>query len=430
MKITIKHLMPLFTGSILRPKEAYASILKSNLHALSEHLSDPLGTALRHLISSLAAGERPVPTRPGAAPAALWTELFSDQSLAHKFDECAHWLSGEIKVDVYQRYAAQLAELHSTGNKPEAVKAVSEMLAFSMRVESSLPRWIAGGDAVLDMASRRSESRRNHLPLPFSAMHQDGVFAPEGLTTVGAYPGAGKTALLTTLMMHAARSGKKAAYLVLEDDRDAIIDRIASTHAGLAVGKIRTGALTAAEFGRLQDAYAQTHTELERAWFPDDISRRLTPEAVESLCREAIERHGAEVLFLDHIGEIDVTSSERHDLGIDRIAGALVSIGTTYHVPVIVAAHLRRKQGADVDSIPQLQDFAFSSSLERKSHLALGLWQANGQVGCKVLKQRSGPSGMKYALTWRQPGCTFMDECERMVEEEDHGNVRKMRDFR
>ncbi len=417
--INKKHISPLFAASTLRPKETYAAILRTNLHKLARWIEGPTGIALAHLVSVLGAGERPVSGRPGAVNSGLWSELLSDASDAHKFEGCAQWLSGQAKALTYSAFAARISELHRSGDMAACTEECERLREFVSEVEGSSPAWVTGSQAVMDLANRRDHRSRGHLLMPFSAMRSDEVVLPEGLTVVGAYPGAGKTALLTTLLEYAAQQKRKPAYLVLEDDSDAIIDRIAASGANVPIGRVRTLELNASESERLQEAYANAHSVLASGWFPSDISRRLSSDAVEAMCREAIERKGADILFVDHIGEIDVSDSERHDLGIDRIAGALVSIATTFHVPVVVAAHLRRKQGADVDTVPQLQDFAFSSSLERKAHLALGLWQTSGadgkrMVGCKVLKSRLGESGAEYAFSWRQPGCTFDLECERL----------------
>ena len=111
--------------------------------------------------------------------------------------------------------------------------------------------------------------------------------------------------------------------------------------------------------------------------------------------------------------------TDRHDLDMTEALQRLRAVSKQYKVPVVVAAHLKRRQGLDITAEPTLTDFAFSSGLERMARVALGLYKINPkpgdapQMGVAVLKQTNGPSGQAIALE--------IDESAAMVRNESSG---------
>jgi hypothetical protein len=90
--------------------------------------------------------------------------------------------------------------------------------------------------------------------------------------------------------------------------------------------------------------------------------------------------------------------SDRYDLDIADALAGLRDIAKRHQLPVVVASHVRRRQGLTVDDAPSLTDFANSSAPERMARVALGLSKVSGGIRCSVLKQTNGPSGAEVGL--------------------------------
>ena len=113
-----------------------------------------------------------------------------------------------------------------------------------------------------------------------------------------------------------------------------------------------------------------------------------------------IVRHGCKALIVDHLGEIRLERSDRHDLDIADALQQLRALAKIYGVPVVVACHLKRRDGGTED--PKLSDFAFSAGVERMARVALALTRGAGedQLRVHVLKQTSGQSGVAVDLNF------------------------------
>jgi replicative DNA helicase len=110
---------------------------------------------------------------------------------------------------------------------------------------------------------------------------------------------------------------------------------------------------------------------------------------------------GAQVLFVDHLGEIRLNRTDRHDLDIIDVLQQLRGLSKLYRVPVVVLCHLRRRDGLTVQSEPALTDFAFSAGIERMARVALGLSKpAHDTLQVHVLKQTQGISGVNVDLVF------------------------------
>jgi replicative DNA helicase len=111
---------------------------------------------------------------------------------------------------------------------------------------------------------------------------------------------------------------------------------------------------------------------------------------------------GAKAIFVDHLGEVKLERSERHDLDLGEALQSLRNLAKSSRVPVVVLSHLRRREGLNVDSEPRLTDFAFSSGIERMARVALGLWQGTRDgrdiLQVTVMKQTQGKSGITVGL--------------------------------
>jgi replicative DNA helicase len=143
------------------------------------------------------------------------------------------------------------------------------------------------------------------------------------------------------------------------------------------------------------DGAATVDTYLDKILCDDRAP--LTVADVVATCRRMVSQ-GAKAVLVDHLGEIKLERSERHDLDLAEALQQLRNLAKTARVPILVFSHLRRREGLNTDSEPRLTDFAFSSGIERMARVALGLWRGDKALNCTVLKQTQGMSGVTVAL--------------------------------
>lgn len=220
------------------------------------------------------------------------------------------------------------------------------------------------------------------------------------LTMVGALPGVGKSALLATIVYNLARSGVKVGFFSLEDERLWLTRRFLSLVSGVPLFALTTFRLSEQQHNSVYDVSDALHRLLKNVLIDD--RQGLTPSEVSASAKDMILNHGCKVIIVDHLGEMRLERSERYDLDVADALAQLRDIAKRYKMPVVVASHVRRRQGLTVDDAPHLTDFANSSAPERMARVALGLSKVKdekgGGVRVSVLKQTNGPSGAELGL--------------------------------
>ena len=217
------------------------------------------------------------------------------------------------------------------------------------------------------------------------------------LTLVGALPGVGKSALIAGVIRNLAGRNLTVGLISLEDEREWLIRRLLSLEASVPVFVLANRPLGIHQLERINERGADVHKLLTRI-LCDDRQGLTTAEVVAS-ARRMVSK-GAKAIFVDHLGEIHLERTDRHDLDIADCLSELRGIAKTHGVPVVVLTHFRRREGLATDSEPKLTDFAFSSACERKARVALGLWRSDDptELKCTVLKQTQGVPGITISL--------------------------------
>ncbi len=224
-----------------------------------------------------------------------------------------------------------------------------------------------------------------------------GGLQPGVLTLVGALPGVGKSSLIATLVRNVANSGRKVGLFSLEDERIWLARRLLSFESGVPLFLLATKPLTTAQKQQVDEAGEGVYKTLQNVVLDDRPG--LTPAEVAATARDMILNHGVKAVFVDHLGEMRLPRGERYDLDIADALAAMRDVAKRHNVPVVVASHVRRRQGLGIEQAPSLTDFANSSAPERMARVALGLskpWDDCLRV--TVLKQTNGRSGQDIDL--------------------------------
>ncbi len=222
------------------------------------------------------------------------------------------------------------------------------------------------------------------------------------LTIIGALPGVGKSALLASIIRNLSARKVKVGLLSLEDSRRWVTSRLLAEASNVPLFVLGKRPLTKEQKQRIDEAGSGVYDSL-RHLVTDDTSGMTTAQVVASARR--MVAMGCKVILVDHLGEIRLERTDRHDLDIADALQQLRAIAKVYSVPVVVACHLKRRDGLTPEVAPRLSDFAFSAAVERMARVALGLYRADkgGLMGVSLLKQTEGPSGYEFNLNLSKP---------------------------
>lgn len=241
------------------------------------------------------------------------------------------------------------------------------------------------------------------------------------LTMVGALPGVGKSALVAGVVHHLAARGVTVGFMSLEDEAAWLPRRLLALEAHVPAFVLANRRLGSNQRDRVASAWGRLNEQLRHV-LVDDRPALTTADVVAS-ARRMVSR-GAKAVIIDHLGEIALQRSERHDLDIDACLRDLRAVAKTYRVPVWVLSHLRRREGLTIFDEPRASDFAFSSASERKARVALGLYREKGRddsLSVVVMKQTQGAAGVTLSLNLDAASGVVVDTAATKEQREMYG---------
>ncbi len=234
------------------------------------------------------------------------------------------------------------------------------------------------------------------------------------LIVIGALPGVGKSALVSTIARNVARNGKKIGIISLEDEASWLPWRILSRESSVEQFVLRFRKLSTFQHECTAEGYTAADAYAQNIVMADGSENPMTIDDVVQTARDMVVKHDCCAIVVDHVGEIEMESSgDRYDLEVSRHLSRLRSVSNTYKVPVVALMHLKRREGLTVGSKPTINDFANSSGSERKSRVALGLSRSEGgdTMQIHVLKNTMGKGvGMSVEVPFQ--GSSAMLESE------------------
>jgi archaellum biogenesis ATPase FlaH len=227
------------------------------------------------------------------------------------------------------------------------------------------------------------------------------------LTILGAEPGAGKSALMARIVRNVAERGVKVGVFSLEDQSRWMVRRMVAESALLPVFVLQNRPLEKHQFERFGTAAVDVH-RIARNIVVED-RKGLMAKDIVATARVMVARHGVKAIFVDHLGEVRVNRTERHDRDIGDVLRELRAIADAHRVPVVVLCHVKRRDG--VGEEPRLTDFAFSADVERTARVALALVKpAEDRQGIHILKQTSGKKDIAVWLRFNGPAAMSTNE--------------------
>lgn len=280
----------------------------------------------------------------------------------------------------------------------EAAAAVAGKLANLAASESTIRTLRETAAELVDHLDRVNSGAEDAI-LPTGIRVLDQVIGglQPTLTLVGALPGVGKSALLATLVQSLARRGKRVGLVSLEDAASWLAWRLLSDESKVDQFILRHKKLSDFHYQSAADGFGRMHVYGDKVFLVDGADAAMNIDQVVAACNAMVVLHQVDAIVVDHLGEIAGNGDEvRYDLEVGRHLSRLRGVANKFAVPMVVAAHLRRREGLGPGDMPKLSDFANSSGAERKARVALGLSREpdSDTMHIHVLKNTNGRAGV------------------------------------
>lgn len=272
-------------------------------------------------------------------------------------------------------------QLKSGAQCDEVIAAIkADLEAAGSRVKGREPEHI--GESLAELFT----GKKDHIPFGLEPLERLKV-VPGNLCVVGARPGSGKTAMLGTIALNAARRGWECLFLSLEMPSVQIRQRMIAADAGIDLPTVEAA----------EDPKVLTGAKNLAAlpiWI-EDASLRLDVETISRLVRRFVaDRPGRNTFvvvdYLQLIGS-KMKHDKRYEL-IGHVCRELKRLAMAAKVPMVVAAQLSRNaENRGKDSKPQLSDLRESGEIEQTADQVLLLHREADRTLVRVAKYRMGP---------------------------------------
>ena len=228
------------------------------------------------------------------------------------------------------------------------------------------------------------------------------------LILLAARPGMGKTSLALNFALNVGKAtGKTVAIFSLEMSKEQLATRLLSSEALISNGKLITGSLTEADWGRI----AQAANTLNQTDIRIDDNPLLTVADMNAKCRR-MDNLGLVVIdylqLMTSAGGDSRRGNESRQQAVSDISRMLKIMAKELQVPVVCLSQLSRANEKREDKRPMLSDLRESGAIEQDADIVLFLYrddyyneasEKRNIAECIVAKNRHGETG-KVELKW------------------------------
>ncbi len=235
-----------------------------------------------------------------------------------------------------------------------------------------------------------------------------GGFQKSDLVIIAARPSMGKTALVISLLLHAAITQQKpVALFSLEMSKEQLVQRMLCSEALVDLGRLLRGRLTDDDYVRL--AQAAGHLNTAPIWI-DDSGALNVLEMRGKARRLKAEQPELGMVVVDYLQLMQggARNAENRQQEVSEISRGLKALAKELEVPVIALSQLSRAPEQRADHRPQLSDLRESGSIEQDADLVMFLYRPEyylsdmeaqekglaGKAELIISKQRNGPTGI------------------------------------
>jgi replicative DNA helicase len=309
----------------------------------------------------------------------LADELAKAQKATAEFEYAplARQLRDWQKAIVLDKDVKEMARKYNQGDLPAAIKVI-DALATKLESIDDLVTTCRFDDSTTRLAGD-VEFRKLYgaqvlkYGVPFLDEATGGI-PRRSLIVIGARTGAGKTQLVTRIAMKNAQDGKRVSILALEAEEGEIERRMKfsftstlAQHAGI---NIENWTFQDWMLYKLPEATPFEAAAEERCAVAlkgvRTLYRNYGDFGIAELEKQIIKAAKfSDLIILDHLHYVD-TDGDDDNSDYKRIVRLLRNLTLNFGVPIIVVAHLRKKQGGkSAPVIPELDDFHGTSEITK-----------------------------------------------------------------
>lgn len=254
------------------------------------------------------------------------------------------------------------------------------------------------------------------LPTGFRTLDRVTLGLERGnMVVLAARPSMGKSALALCVARHAtADLGVPIAYFVVEDSKQATVQRLLALQANVDLLKIRLPSkLTSDEWSRLAGGADQ----LARAPFYVDATAKTVAEIRSKARRQKARTPDLGLVVVDYMQLLVHGPASDVTALTGQVSQQLKMLAKDLEVPVLAISQLSRGLEKRQDKRPTLADLRQSGQIEQDADLVVFLYrdeyydpetEARGIAELNVAKNRNGPTDT-VKLAWKKERAKFTD---------------------
>ncbi len=268
------------------------------------------------------------------------------------------------------------------------------------------------------------EHRGEPLGVPTGFMDLDrltGGLQRSDLIIIAARPGVGKTSLMLSIGLHAARRvHQRVAVFSLEMSNEQVVQRLVSQETGIDSQRLRLGDLHEEEW----PLFVEASSALSSASLFIDDTPSISALQLRTKARRLHAEHGLDLIIVDYLQLMtgDMRSENRVQ-EISYISRSLKGLARELNVPVLAASQLSRAVEQRADKRPMLSDLRESGSIEQDADVVMFIYrddmydqtsERKNVAEIIVAKHRNGPTG-GVELYFRNHLAQFVNAARREV---------------
>lgn len=227
-----------------------------------------------------------------------------------------------------------------------------------------------------------------------------GYLQKSDLVIVASRPGMGKSSMLASVVLNAARRRQRVALFSLEMSNEQIVQRFVSMDTQIPSNKLREGRLDERDWARFISA-TQSLSELP---IHMDDTPSLSTQELRTKARRLHMEYGLNLIVVDYLQLMTTPiRTENRVQEISFISRALKGLARELNVPVVAAAQLSRAVEQRTNKRPQLSDLRESGSIEQDADVVVFIYRESyydpetpvgNRTELHVAKHRNGPTGV------------------------------------
>jgi len=220
------------------------------------------------------------------------------------------------------------------------------------------------------------------------------------LLLVAGRPGQGKSALVDSIGLNAAKAEKKVAIFSLEMSGKQVATRLLSQISGVPTHRILEGKMTELEW----PLYTQAVEIFEKLPIMINDKAGITiPQMRTEIKRMSRDLGGVDICIVDYIQLMkSIKKVQRRDQEIGELSRGLKELGRDFDIPILAAAQMSRAVEIRSEKRPVLSDLRESGDLENDADVVMFIYRPDQYekdstkqniAEIIVAKQRNGPVG-------------------------------------